>query len=106
MYVFQNIGGPIHAVSHAVRFVALYRGGKLTSRQRSQVSDASASASVSDRYDELFVNPTHLTPARQPGLRRRSICLSPPWKLLPACLDLHDGHHDPGIIGQHCVNIP
>jgi hypothetical protein len=48
-----------------MRYVALYRGGKLTSRQRSQVSDASASKE--GRYEELFVNPTRLTLARQRG---------------------------------------
>lgn len=35
--------------------IRTYRGGELTSRQRSEVSDASASES--DRYEELFVNP-------------------------------------------------
>src|SRR6201996_3324519 len=61
----QNTIDQILAVSPAVRYVALYRGGRLTSRQRSAVSDASASES--DRYEELFVNPTLLTLARQRG---------------------------------------
>jgi hypothetical protein len=61
----QDIISRVFAVSPAVRYVALYRGGKLTSRQRSEVS--SASASESDRYEELFVNPTLLTLARQRG---------------------------------------
>jgi len=51
-------------VSDAVRYVALYRGGKLSSRQRLDISGASASES--DRYEELFVNPT-LTLVRQRG---------------------------------------
>jgi hypothetical protein len=55
----------IFAVSPAVRYVALYRAGELTSRQRGDV--ASPSASESDRYEELFVNPTLLTLARQRG---------------------------------------
>jgi hypothetical protein len=50
----QNTIDQILAVSPAVRYVALYRGGGLTSRQRSEVSDASASES--DRYEELFIN--------------------------------------------------
>jgi hypothetical protein len=61
----QNLTDKIFAVSTAVRYVALYRGGKLTSHQRTGVGDASASDS--DRYEELFVNPTLLTLARQRG---------------------------------------
>jgi hypothetical protein len=61
----QEIISQVFAVSPAVRYVALYRGGELTSRQRSEVT--SASASESDRYEELFVNPTLLTLARQRG---------------------------------------
>jgi hypothetical protein len=48
-----------------VRYVALYRGGKLASSQRSKVP--AASASESDRYEELFVNPALLTLVRQRG---------------------------------------
>src|SRR5271155_2699242 len=65
MHHLQNTIDEILAVSPAVRYVALYRGGRLTSRQRSAVSDASASES--DRYEELFVNPTLLTLVRQRG---------------------------------------
>jgi hypothetical protein len=49
----------------AVRYVAVYRNGALTTRQRSDLSDASAAES--DRYEELLVNPTLLTLARQRG---------------------------------------
>ena len=55
----------IFAVAPAIRYVALYRGGELTSRQRAGVMGASTSES--DRYEELFVNPTLLTLARQRG---------------------------------------
>jgi hypothetical protein len=55
----------IFAVSPAVRYVALYRRGELVSRQRGGLADASASES--DRYEELFVNPTLLTLVRQRG---------------------------------------
>jgi hypothetical protein len=55
----------IFSVSSAIRYVALYRLGELTSRQRPGISGASASES--DRYEELFVNPTLLTLARQRG---------------------------------------
>ena len=61
----QEIISRVFAVSPAVRYVALYRGGELTSCERSEVS--SASASESDRYEELFVNPALLTLARQRG---------------------------------------
>ena len=61
----QNVTNQIFAVSSAIRYVALYRGGKLTSQQRSDIAEASASES--DRYEELFVNPTLLTLARQRG---------------------------------------
>ena len=55
----------IFAVSLAIRYVALYQQGNLTSRQRTALSGASASES--DRYEELFINPTLLTLARQRG---------------------------------------
>jgi hypothetical protein len=61
----QNVTDQIFALSPAVRYVALYRGGKLSSSQRTEVSEASASES--DRYEELFVNPALLTLARQRG---------------------------------------
>jgi hypothetical protein len=55
----------IFAVTPDIRYVALYQQGNLTSRQRSALS--SASASESDRYEELFINPTLLTLAKQRG---------------------------------------
>lgn len=61
----QDIINRIFFLSGAVRYVALYRSGELTSRQRSAI--AGASASESDRYEELFVNPTLLTLVRQRG---------------------------------------
>jgi hypothetical protein len=48
-----------------IRYVALYRAGALTSRQRADLRGASASES--DRYEELFVNPTLLKLAQQRG---------------------------------------
>src|SRR5271154_1360442 len=61
----HNTIDQIFAVDPAIRYVALYQQGNLTSRQRSALSGASASES--DRYEELFVNPTLLTLARQRG---------------------------------------
>ena len=55
----------IFALKPTIRYVALYRGGDLQSRQRDGV--VGASASESDRYEELFVNPVLLKLARQRG---------------------------------------
>ncbi len=52
-------------VSPAIRYVALYLGGTLTSAQRPGL--AGASASESDRYEELLVNPTLLRLVTQRG---------------------------------------
>jgi hypothetical protein len=55
----------VFAVSPAVRYVAIYRNGHLESRQRPGI--AAASASESDKYEELIVNPTAITLLRQRG---------------------------------------
>jgi len=61
----HDVTNRIFALSPSVRYVALYRGGELTSQQRAVAG--AASASESDRYEELFVNPALLTLARQRG---------------------------------------
>ena len=61
----MNLIDAIFAVSPAVRYVALYRNGRLDSRQRSGI--AGASAGESDKYEELLVNPTLITLLRQRG---------------------------------------
>jgi len=48
-----------------IRYVALYRNGSLTTRQRPNLADASAAES--DRYEELLLNPALLMLARQRG---------------------------------------
>lgn len=53
------------AVDPAVRYVAVYLRGELRSSERPGL--ANASAAESDRYEELIVNPTVLTVARQRG---------------------------------------
>ena len=53
------------AASAAVRYVAVYRRGELRMSQRPGL--AGASAGETDRYEELLVNPTLLTLARQRG---------------------------------------
>lgn len=55
----------ILALSDAVRYVAIYYGGKLASASRPDL--VNASASESDKYEELLVNPTLLTLVRQRG---------------------------------------
>ena len=56
---------PIFAVSPAIRYVAVGRGQDVELRERPDLADASSSES--DRYEELLVNPTLLTLARQRG---------------------------------------
>ena len=65
MHSHKSVTEQIFAVSSSIRYVALYCGGQLKSQQRPDL--ASASASESDCYEELFINPTLLTLARQRG---------------------------------------
>jgi hypothetical protein len=55
----------IFAVSPAIRYVALAHGPDVQLRERPDLADASSSES--DRYEELLVNPTLITLARQRG---------------------------------------
>ena len=55
----------ILALSDAIRYVAIYRDGRLESREREGA--VNASSSESDRYEELLVNPTLLKLATQRG---------------------------------------
>jgi hypothetical protein len=55
----------IFAVSPAIRYVAHGRGQEVELRERPGLADASSSES--DRYEELLVNPTLITLARQRG---------------------------------------
>jgi hypothetical protein len=48
-----------------IRYVAIYQNAELTFKQRKQTSDSSSSDT--DKYEELLVNPTLLTIARQRG---------------------------------------
>lgn len=48
-----------------IRYVAIYQNDELTFKQREQTSDSSSSDT--DEYEELLVNPTLLTIARQRG---------------------------------------
>jgi hypothetical protein len=55
----------IFAISEKIRYVAIYRDGKLQSK--SKADTAGASSSESDRYEELLVNPTLLKLTTQRG---------------------------------------
>jgi hypothetical protein len=52
-------------ISPKIRYLAVYRNGALESHQASGLKNASASES--DKYEELFVNPTLLKCATQRG---------------------------------------
>jgi hypothetical protein len=54
----------VFALSPDVRYVAIYLNGRLEMASRAA---ANASSEESDRYEELIVNPTLLTLARQRG---------------------------------------
>jgi hypothetical protein len=62
---FNEVAEAVFAVSPAVRYVAIGRGQDVQLRERSGLADASSGES--DRYEELLVNPTLLTLARQRG---------------------------------------
>jgi hypothetical protein len=55
----------VFAVSPAIRYVAVGRGQDVELRERPDLEDATSSES--DRYEELLVNPTLITLARQRG---------------------------------------
>ena len=61
----QDMIERILALTPDIRYVAVYRDGQLRSSQRPGL--AQASASESDKYEELLVNPTLLTLTRQRG---------------------------------------
>jgi hypothetical protein len=55
----------ILAVSKDIRYVAVYRDGRLQMKSRGALAEASSPES--DRYEELLVNPTLITLASQRG---------------------------------------
>lgn len=61
----QAIIQSILHLSPVVRYVAVYRDGRLESNCRTDL--AHASSSESDKYEEMIVNPTLLTLVRQRG---------------------------------------
>jgi hypothetical protein len=61
----ESVLEQIFALTTDIRYVALYRDGELLTSQRPGVQ--AASAAESDKYEELFVNPTMLKAATQRG---------------------------------------
>lgn len=55
----------IFSVSEDVRYVAIYHNGELTTSMKPDAENVSASES--DKYEELIVNPSILTLAQQRG---------------------------------------
>jgi len=63
--VLNGLIAALFDLTPTVRYVAIYRHGQLSLRQRPDLS--LTSAAESDRYEELLVNPTILTLTRQRG---------------------------------------
>jgi len=61
----QQLIETIFSLSEDIRYIAVYTDGKLISSYKQGV--AAASSSESDKYEELIVNPTILTLAKQRG---------------------------------------
>lgn len=55
----------IFRLSDSIRYVAVYKHGRLESKSKAALINSSASET--DRYEELLVNPTLLTLASQRG---------------------------------------
>jgi hypothetical protein len=61
----DQLADALFELTSDIRYVAVYNHGGLSLRQRPNLS--LASASETDRYEELLVNPTVLTLTRQRG---------------------------------------
>jgi hypothetical protein len=61
----KPLADALFQASEAIRYVALYRDGRLELHERSGLR--AASSAESDRYEELLVNPTLIVLARQRG---------------------------------------
>lgn len=61
----MTIHDDLFALSQEVRYVAIYRDGELETQSRT--GTVGSSAAESDVYEELLVNPTLLTLAKQRG---------------------------------------
>lgn len=62
---FTQVFDQLLAISPDIRYLAIYRNGRLETAQRTGLQNASSPES--DKYDELIVNPTLLTLINQRG---------------------------------------
>ena len=104
----------IFALSKNVRYVAIYRDGHLEKKSKEGTLDASSSDS--DRYEELLVNPTLITLAKQRGnidcggldyliIRYGNFfqfVLPTTWGHISICIDKNA---DPIILGAKVVSL-
>jgi hypothetical protein len=65
MAAMDRLVDALFELTSDIRYAAVYKHGELSLRQRPDLT--LASASESDRYEELLVNPTLLTLTRQRG---------------------------------------
>ncbi len=63
--MLDTIIDSIFDLSPAIRYVAVYKNGELSLRQRDSLQKAPSSDS--DKYEELFINPTILKAVTQRG---------------------------------------
>lgn len=61
----KDVCKDVFEISDEIRYVAIYQNGILSTSTKAEL--ANASASESDRYEELLVNPTLLTLVKQRG---------------------------------------
>jgi len=61
----KTLAESLFRASAAIRYVAVYRGGRLEMHERAELR--APSSGESDRYEEILVNPTLLVLARQRG---------------------------------------
>jgi len=64
-YAMQHLIDSIFALSKDIRYVAVYKNGELSLSTKEGLMRASSS--VSDKYEEIIVNPTLLTLVTQRG---------------------------------------
>lgn len=64
-HIINKLINKLFKTSDSIRYVAIYHHNELISKQKTELTEASDSES--DKYEELFVNPTMLKIAGQRG---------------------------------------
>lgn len=104
----------ILSISNEVRYVAVYRDGKLESMSKKGTQNTSSSES--DRYEELLVNPTLLKLVSQRGNidcggldyvivkygNFYQFILPQPWGHISVCIEKSA---DPVLIGKQVIDM-